>query len=52
MKPISLQIKHGQYVLFHQCQTCHKITRNQAAKNDNVELLIELSTKPVKTLNR
>jgi len=49
MKPIGLQIKHGKYILFHQCQTCHKITRNRTGKNDNQEKLIELSAKPIKT---
>ena len=49
MKPISLQIKSGKYILFHQCQTCQKITRNKAALNDNQEKLIALSTILVKT---
>jgi len=48
MKPLGLQIKHGQYILFHQCQTCHKITRNRTGKNDNQQKLIELSAKTVK----
>ena len=52
MKPIATQIKSGRFIVFHRCSLCNKMTRNQAAKNDNVELLIELSTKPVKTLNR
>lgn len=49
MKPISLQIKSGKYILFHQCQTCQKITRNKTAPNDNQEKLIALSTILVKT---
>ena len=48
MKPIGLQIKSGKYILFHQCQTCQKITRNKTAPNDNQEKLIELSTKAIK----
>jgi len=49
MKPIGMQIKNGRYIIFHQCLICQKITRNQAAPNDNPELLVKLSSKPVKT---
>ncbi|OIN88050.1 hypothetical protein COW80_03765 [Candidatus Beckwithbacteria bacterium CG22_combo_CG10-13_8_21_14_all_01_47_9] len=52
MKPIASQIKSGRFIVFHRCTKCNKMTRNKAGKNDNVELLIELSTKPVKTPNQ
>ncbi|MFH0943295.1 MAG: RNHCP domain-containing protein [Candidatus Beckwithbacteria bacterium] len=47
MKPIGLQIKSGKYIIFHQCETCGKITRNKASKNDNHEKLIKFSTHPL-----
>jgi len=46
MKPISIIIKAGKFILFHQCQTCRKITRNKTAPNDNQKLLVKLSTQP------
>ena len=49
MKPIASQIKSGRFIVFHRCTKCNKMTRNKAGENDNVEKLIELSTKPVKT---
>lgn len=49
MKPIAAQIKSGRFIVFHRCTKCNKMTRNKAGKNDNVELLVELSAKPVKT---
>ncbi len=48
MKPIASQIKGGKFIVFHRCTKCNKMTRNKAGKHDNVDLLIELSTKPVK----
>jgi len=46
MKPISITIKAGKFVLFHQCSNCHKITRNKTTPNDNQKLLVILSTQP------
>lgn len=44
--PIGLEIdsKKG-YVIRFRCQTCGKITKNKAAQDDNMELIIQLSTK-------
>jgi hypothetical protein len=49
MKPLGLQIKSSQSILFHQCLQCHKITRNKTAPNDNQEKLLKLSQTPLKT---
>ncbi len=49
MRPIATQIKSGRFIVFHRCTKCNKVTRNKAGKSDNVDLLIELSSKPVKT---
>ena len=46
MKPISVTIKASNYILFHQCLKCHKITRNKTTPNDNQKLLIKLSAQP------
>lgn len=49
MKPIAAHIKSGKFIVFHRCSKCNKMTRNKAGKTDNIEKLVELSAKPVKT---
>lgn len=44
MKPLSVEMEHGEYVLIHRCQTCGKAKRNKALKTDSFEALIVLST--------
>ena len=49
LEPIGLEIdsKKG-YVIVHKCKKCGAIRKNKVAKDDNMELIIELSTKTVK----
>ncbi len=44
LRPIGLEIdaKKG-YVIVHKCETCGKIRKNKAAKDDNMDLMIKLS---------
>ncbi len=44
--PVSLEIdsKKG-YVIIYRCNKCGKIRKNKAAKDDNMDLIIELSSK-------
>lgn len=35
------------YVIIFKCQKCGKIVKNKAAEDDNMEKIIELSTKQV-----
>ena len=46
LEPIGLEIngKKG-YVIIFKCQKCGAIRKNKAAEDDNMELLINLSTK-------
>lgn len=48
LKPVSLEIdsKKG-YVIIYKCKKCGKIRKNKAAKDDNMDLLIELSSKQI-----
>ena len=46
MKPISSQLKSGQFILAHQCLKCHKISHCKTYPKDNQKLLIKLSSKP------
>lgn len=47
MDAIGLETKEGKTQIVYRCQTCHKIAKNIVAPDDNQELLIEISTKPV-----
>lgn len=46
LKPIGLEIdsKKG-YVIIHKCMKCGMIRKNKAAKDDNMDLIIELSAR-------
>ena len=46
MEPIGVEIdsKKG-YVILFQCKKCREIRRNKAAKDDNMDLIIQLSAK-------
>ena len=46
LEPIGIEIdsKKG-YVIIFKCQKCGMIRKNKAAKDDNMDLIIELSTK-------
>jgi ribosomal protein L37AE/L43A len=43
MKPINLEMDHGEYVIIHQCQKCGESKRNKANKDDDFDALIKLS---------
>ncbi len=43
MEPISVEQKHGEYILIHKCLTCGKIMKNKTAENDNFEKILQLS---------
>ena len=48
LEPISLEIdsKKG-YVIVFKCKKCGKLRKNKAAKDDNMDLMIHLSSKPI-----
>ena len=48
LEPVSLEIdsKKG-YVIVFRCKKCGAIRKNKAAKDDNMDLLIDLSSKQV-----
>ncbi|MBI2426547.1 MAG: RNHCP domain-containing protein [Candidatus Kerfeldbacteria bacterium] len=39
MRPIALELKHGEYTLIHLCETCGAKRKNKVASNDNQEVL-------------
>ena len=48
LKPVSAKIdsKKG-YVIIFKCSKCGEIRKNKAAKDDNMDLIIELTTKQI-----
>ena len=46
LKPVSVEIspKKG-YVIIYKCEKCGAIRKNKAAEDDNMDLIIELSSK-------
>ena len=48
LEPVSLEIdsKKG-YVIIYKCKKCGAIRKNKAAKDDNMDLIIELSSKQI-----
>lgn len=48
MEPVSVSVLGGNYRIVHACKRCRFIRPQSAAKEDNVERLIELSALPAK----
>lgn len=48
LEPVSVETdsKKG-YIIIFKCKKCGKIRRNKFAKDDNMDLIIELSTKQI-----
>ena len=45
LEPIGLEINKKGYVIVFKCKKCGMIRKNKAAEDDDMNLLIELSTK-------
>ncbi len=45
MKPITLEIKNGKYLITHQCLKCDLKKNNYSATGDNFEVLLKISAK-------
>jgi rubrerythrin len=43
MKPISVEIKSGEYILTHKCAKCGFEKRNKTAPEDNFEEILKLA---------
>ena len=48
LEPVALEMdsKKG-YVIIFKCKKCGQIRKNKAAKDDNMDLIIKLSTKQI-----
>ncbi len=43
MKPVSVSMKKGEYIITHRCEICKFEKNNKAAKEDNFEELLKLN---------
>ena len=48
MRPMGVEIKNGEYIILHHCTKCGFEKRNKAAKNDDFNVVLQLSTHPIK----
>lgn len=47
MEPIGVESQRGEYIIIHRCIKCVVEKRNKAVKNDNFDVLIQLSAHPI-----
>jgi hypothetical protein len=45
MKPVGMEIKRGNYILSHRCQTCGLEKRNKSNESDSFEAILAVSQK-------
>lgn len=45
LEPVGLEINNKGYVIVFRCKKCGMVRKNKAAEDDDMDLLIELSTK-------
>ncbi len=48
MEPIAVEVKGKEHIILHRCVLCGFERRNKAAKNDNFNIIIQLSNHPIK----
>ena len=48
MEPVSVEFKGGEYIILHRCISCGFEKRNKAAKNNNFNAILQLSSRPIK----
>ncbi len=47
LEPISVEISNKKgYVIIYRCKKCGEIRKNKSAQDDNMDLIIELTSKP------
>jgi rubrerythrin len=43
MKPVSVEMDHGEYILIHKCQKCGIEKKNKTSPEDNFESILKLT---------
>jgi hypothetical protein len=52
MEPISVEQKHGRFVILHRCVVCGHKKRNESSSEDSVDALIQLTVQHVQKRDR
>jgi len=48
MEPIGVELKGREYTIFHRCISCNFEKRNKMSKDDNFDVILQLSSHPIK----
>lgn len=48
MEPVGVELTGEEYTMLHHCTQCGFDKKNKAAKNDNLDAILQLSTRPTK----
>ena len=48
MEPMSVELKGGEYTILHRCIVCGFEKRNKTAKDDDFDVIVQLSTRPIR----
>lgn len=43
MKPIRVELDHGEYIIIHQCEICGEVKKNKSNPHDDFEDILKLS---------
>ena len=47
MEPVGVEQNGGEYTILHACVSCGFEKRNKMAKNDNFDVILQLSSHPI-----
>ena len=48
MEPVGVELKGGEYTILNRCVSCGFAKRNKMAKDDNFDVILQLSSRPTK----
>ena len=48
MEPAGVELEDGEYIILHRCISCGFEKRNKASKDDNFDVILQLSSRPAK----
>lgn len=46
MMPVAIETVAGDFIITHKCQKCGKTIRQKTSENDDMDVIIRLSTNP------
>jgi len=49
MRPVTVELKGKECIVLHRCVSCGFEKRNKTSKNDNFDIILQLSNRPTKS---